>query len=171
MPIAVLVLALLAYVAALAAYPGFRRWGIAVGLVAAVGLGLYFTRQASEAERAATRIAPEELALDLIEVTPSARGATLTGRIHNGSDAYRLREVTLTLRLRDCPAEEGEERGDGVPVESCPVIGESTAIARPDVPPGQIRALSAHFVFSSLPPVKGRLRWDWRIVAVRATEG
>ena len=68
------------------------------------------------------------------------------------------------LRLRDCPAE------DTVP-DTCPVIGEATAIARPDVPPGQIRALSAHFVFSNLPPVAGTLRWDWRITGTRATSG
>ena len=163
MPIAVLVIALVAYAAALLAYPGFRRWGIAGGVVAAAGLALYFSRQKSEAERAGRRIAPAELTLDLVEVAPTARGATLTGRVRNGSEAYRLRDLTLALRLRDCPAE-------ATPVEACPVIGEAQAIARPDVPPGQIRALSAHFVFSSLPPVVGTLRWDWRITAIRATE-
>lgn len=164
MPIAILVLALIAYAAALAAYPDFRRWGIAGGVVAAAGLAFYLSRAEPEAERSAMRIPPEELALDQIEVAPSGRGATLTGRVHNRSDTYRLREVTLALRLRDCPEED-------TPVESCPVIGESTAIARPDVPPGQIRALSAHFIFSGLPPVAGTLRWDWRITAVRATAG
>ena len=164
MPIAVLVLALVAYVAALLAYPGFRPWGIGVGMLAAAGLALYFARQAPEAERAWTRITAAELTLDQVEVTPTQRGATLTGRVQNGSEAYRLRELTLALRLRDCPDEE-------TPVEACPVIGEATAIARPDAPPGQIRALSAHFLFSSLPPVAGTPRWDWRITAIRATEG
>jgi hypothetical protein len=37
------------------------------------------------------------------------------------------------------------------------------------VPPGQLRALSAHFIFSDLPPVTGTLRWDWRIAGIRAT--
>ena len=153
MPIAVLVLALVAYAAALVAYPGFRRWGIAGGVVAAAGLALYFSRQESEAERAGRRIAPAELTLDLVEVAPTARGATLTGRVRNGSEAYRLRDLTLALRLRDCPAE-------AAPVEACPVIGEAQAIALPDVPPGRIRALSAHFVFTSLLPVVGTLRWN-----------
>ena len=49
------------------------------------------------------------------------------------------------------------------------MIGEASGIARPDVPPGQIRALTAHFVFRDLPPVAGTLRWDWRITAIRAT--
>lgn len=164
MAVAVLVLALVAFGAALVAYPGFRRWGIAGGLVAAAGLAVYLTRQEPEAVRAGTRIAPEELTLDQIEVAPTVRGATLTGRVTNGSERYRLRDLTLALRLRDCPAEDAA-------VESCPVIGEATAIARPDAPPGQIRALSAHFGFANLPPVKGTLRWDWRVVATRATEG
>ncbi|HRO12626.1 hypothetical protein [Amaricoccus sp.] len=164
MPVAVLVLALVAYGAALVAYPRFRPWGIAAGLAAAAGLALYFTREAPpESERAGTRIAPAELTLDRIEVTPTVRGASLAGRIANGSPRYRLRDVTLKLRLRDCPAED-------TPPEACPVIGESTAIARPDVPPGQIRALSAHFGFASLPPVTGTPRWDWEITALRATD-
>jgi hypothetical protein len=49
------------------------------------------------------------------------------------------------------------------------VIGEAQAIARPDVPPGQIRALSAHFTFRNLPPVTGTLAWDGTIAATRAT--
>ena len=163
MAIAVLVLALVAYAAVVLAYPGFRRWGIVGGIAVAAALGFYLVRQEPEAVRAGTRIAPGELTLDQIEVAPTGRGATMTGRVRNGSERYRLRDLTLALRLRDCPSEEAA-------VESCPVIGEATAIARPDVPPGQIRALSAHFLFSSLPPVAGVLRWDWRITAVRATE-
>ena len=49
------------------------------------------------------------------------------------------------------------------------MIGEARAIARPDVPPGQIRAIAAHFIFSDLPPVEGAPRWDWAIVDTRAT--
>ncbi len=97
-----------------------------------------------------------------LALSDNLRGATLTGRIQNNSERFRLRDLTLTLRLRDCPASD-------TPPADCPVIGESRAIARPDVPPGQIRALSAHFVFSDLPPVAGTLRWDWTIVDTRAT--
>ena len=165
MPIAVLVLALVAYAAALLAYPEFRRWGIVGGVVAAAGLAFYFTQAAPpEATRAGMRIAPAELVLDQLDLERIAGGATLTGRVRNDSPDYRLRELTLALRLRDCPDATG-------PVEACPVIGEATAIARPDAPPGQIRALSAHFLFRNLPPVTGVLRWDWEILGTRATEG
>ncbi len=163
MPVAVLVLALVAYVSALLAYPRFRRWGIVGGVVAAIGLAYYFTQVEPEAVRAGARIADSELALEDLALAPTARGATLTGRIRNDSPSYRLRDLTLAVRLRDCPQEDAA-------VETCPVIGEATAIARPDVPPGQIRALTAHFIFTSLPEVGGTLRWDWRITEIRATD-
>jgi hypothetical protein len=164
MPIAVLVLALVAYAYALAVLPAFRRPGIVIALIVAVGLGVYFARSGSEAARSATRISEDELTLSDLALDRTGRGATLSGRIANGSPRYRLRDLTLAVRLRDCPEPASA-------VETCPVIGEATAIDRPDVPPGQIRALRAHFVFSSVPPVAGTLRWDWRITAIRATEG
>jgi hypothetical protein len=164
MPIAVLVLTLVAFAWALIASPGFRPLGIVGGLVAAALLGLYLWRQApSESERSAGRIGPDELVLDSLTLERTARGASLTGRITNGSGRYRLRDLTLSVRLRDCPEAT-------TPPESCPVIGEARSVARPDVPPGQIRALTAHFVFSDLPPLGGTLAWDWRIIAIRATE-
>lgn len=164
MPIAILVLTLVAYGYALLVVPEFRRWGLAGGALAALGLGLYFALgSSSEATRADSRIAPAELEIDQAELVRTARGATLTGRIANRAPDARLRELTLELRLRDCPTPD-------TPAGDCPVIGESRAIARPDVPPGQIRALSAHFLLANLPPVTGTLRWDWTITATRATD-
>lgn len=164
MPIVVLVLALVGYGYALLVLPRARRALGVAGLVVAFALGLYLWRQSpSETERAATRIAPAELTFDQLDLARSGRGATLTGRVTNGSSRYRLREMTLDLRLRDCPAP------DSAPGD-CPVIGESSAIARPDAPPGQIRAFSAHFIFANVPPVAGTLRWDWQVTGLRATE-
>lgn len=163
MPIVVLVLALMAYGYALAAFPEYRIPGLALGALAVLGLSLYFWRTEPEGERADERIAAEELALDRIELDPSARGATLAGRVHNRSESYRLREMTIALRLHDCPEEE-------TALADCPVIGESRAIARPDTPPGQIRGFTAHYVFNNLPPVTGTLRYEWEIEGTRATE-
>ena len=163
MPIAVLVLALVAYVYALVALPAFRRAGILIGVVLAAVLAIYLAQAGSESDRSATRISPAELTLSDLDFVRTVRGGTLSGRVTNASPRYRLRELTLAVRLRDCPE-------PSAAVDSCPVIGKSTAIARPDVPPGQIRALQAHFLFSSVPPVAGTLRWDWRITAIRATD-
>jgi hypothetical protein len=157
MPIAVLVLALVAYGYVLIAYPAVRRPALLGGaLITAIVAGsLILSRPQS------TTIAPDELVLDQIEVARTVRGATLTGRVENGS-AFRLRDMTLALRLHDCadPAAEAA---------TCPVIGESTTIARPDVPAGQIRAFSAHFVFSGVPAVAGTLRWEMTVAETRAT--
>ena len=162
MPLAVLVLALVVYGYALLSYPEFRRPGLIGGALVAAGLAVYFVRNPSESDLAATRIPAEDIVLDELTLERTPNGATLSGRVRNGSDRYRLRDLTLVLRLRDCPT------ADTPPAE-CPVIGEAQAIARPDVPPGQIRALSARFTFDNLPPVTGTLAWDWSIAATRAT--
>lgn len=164
MPIAVLILALVGYGYALLMLPQARPALLIAGVVIGVGLALYFWRGGpSEAERAAERITPAELAFDQLDLARSGRGATLTGRVTNGSESYRLREISLDLRLRDCPTPETAP-------ETCPTIGEASAIARPDVPPGQIRGFSAHFLFTNVPPVAGTLRWDWQVTGLRATE-
>ena len=162
MPVAVIVLALVAYGYALAAFPEYRRAGLVLGALVALGLGLYFWRTEPEATRTQIRSAPEELALDEIALDRTARGATLTGRVRNGSPEFRLREMTIVLRLHDCPEE-------ATPLPDCPVIGEATAIARPDTTPGRIRGFSAHYVFANLPPVTGVLRYEWAITGTRAT--
>jgi hypothetical protein len=161
LPIAVLVLALTAYAYAMLAYPEFRRAGAIGGALAAIGLALYFWEHAPEGTRAGDRVPPAELTLDQLDLQRTPRGATLTGRVQNGS-GFRLRDMTLAVRLYDCPA-------DTEPPD-CPVIGEAETIARPDVPPGQLRAFSAHFVFANLPRLAGTLRWDWRVTGTRATE-
>lgn len=163
MPIAVLILVLVAYAYVMAAYPEYRTPGLVVGGVAAVGLGAYFWLTEPETERATARILAEEVVLDRLALDRSARGATLTGRVVNRSGRFRLREMSIALRLYDCPSEAAPE-GD------CAVIGDAMAIARPDVPPGQVRAFSASYVFANMPPVAGVLRWEWSILGLRATE-
>lgn len=164
MPIAILVLFLVGYGYALVVLPQARLPLAAAGVVIGLGIAAYLWQQGpSEAERSATRIAAGELSFDQLDLARSGRGATLTGRVTNGSAAYRLREMSLDLRLRDCPSPETDPA-------DCPTIGEASAIARPDAPPGQIRAFSAHFSFANVPPVTGTLRWDWTVTALRATE-
>lgn len=157
MPIAVLVLALVAYGYVLIAFPGVRRPALIVGAVIAAIVAATLDRSPP----GEIGIAPAELTLDQIAIEQGLRGATVTGRVENGS-AFRLRDMTLSLRLHDCADPEAAPA-------TCPVIGESSAIARPDVPAGQIRAFSAHFAFSGVPPVVGTLRWELAVTATRAT--
>ena len=159
MPIAILVLAFAAYLYALIAEPGFRRWGLVLGAAIGFGLAVYFWLAGGST---APPVTAEDIILDELVLERSGRGATLKGRIYNGAETARLREVALMLRLHDCP------EPDMDPAE-CPVIGEAEALSRPDVPPGQIRGLTAHFVFANVPPVTGTLAWDWEILDLRAT--
>jgi hypothetical protein len=160
MAVVVLVLVLVAYGFVLVSYPELRSVALGVGGAAVAGLGAYFWLTEPEDTQSGGRIAREEVVLDRVEVVPSLRGATLTGRVRNGSPSYRLREMTLVLRLRDCPELAGSD--------DCPVIAESTAIARPDVPPAQVRAFQARFIFAPQPVIEGTGRWEWDLVDVRA---
>jgi hypothetical protein len=157
MPIAILVLALVAYALALIAFPGARPLALAAGAIVAAVIAASLL--VSRPERIA--IAPSELVLDQIGVERTVRGATVTGRVRNGS-AFRLRDMTLAVRLHDCADPEAAP-------ETCPVIGEGSAIARPDVPAGQIRAFTAHFGLAGVPPVLGTLRWELTVAETRAT--
>jgi hypothetical protein len=163
MPIAVLILVLAAYVYVLVAVPEWRRGGLLLGALAAAGLGIYFWLAEPEPERAAARIAPSELVLTELDLTDTPRGRTLRGRVENTSPRFRLREMTVTLTLRDCPADAG-------PDTHCPVIAQSSALVRVDVPPGQLRGFSAPFVFPDMPAVLGELRWEHAIEGTRATD-
>jgi hypothetical protein len=116
-----------------------------------------------ESDRTGTRIAADEITLDQLDFEATPRGATLTGRVLNASPDWRLREMTLAVTLRDCPDAD-------IPPDDCPVIGEASAVVRPDTPPGQLRGFTARFVFANLPEVAGVLRWDWRITDLRATQ-
>lgn len=157
MPIAVLVLVLVAYGYVLIAYPQVRKPALIGGalIAAIVATSVLLSRPEAIA------ITADELTLDQIAVERTGRGASVAGRVENGSP-FRLRDMTLSLRLHDCADPDAEPA-------TCPVIGESTAIARPDVPAGQIRAFAAHFVFAGVPPVAGTLRWEMSVVETRAT--
>lgn len=163
MPIVVIVLVLVAYGYVMLAYPEFRTWGLALGGVVAAGLGTYFWLTDPETQRAAIRIEPEELTLDNLSLERTVRGAVLEGRVRNGSETFRLREMTIALRMHDCPDAE-------VDLADCPVIGEASAIARPDAPPGQIRGFRANYLLATMPPAEGVLRYEWVVTDTRATE-
>lgn len=163
MPVAILILVIAAYVYALAVLPQYRLAGLIAGALAAAALGWYLFLTPSVREIESNRISRDELRLDLLLLEDTARGATLSGRVENLAPAARLREMTLTLSLHDCPPEAPNPA-------ACPVIAEAEALSRVDVPPGQIRGFEAHFVFPNRPPITGVLRWDHRITALLATD-
>jgi hypothetical protein len=163
MPVAILILVLLAFAYAMASTPRARVPGAIAGVVIAAGLGWYFFSTSSETVTASRRITIEDLRIDQLQLDQTVRGATLRGRVENLSETGRLREMTIEVRLFDCP-----DTTTGL--EECAIIADGSAIARVDVPPGQLRAFSGYYVFPDRPAVTGDPRWDSRISAVRATE-
>jgi hypothetical protein len=160
MPIAVLVLALLAYGYVLLAFPEYRVAALAVGAAAGLALAAHFWLADQGAGRAAPAIPLEQIAITGVSVEPTLRGATISGTVRNDAPQLRLDEVTLALSLRDCP-------DAATPAEACPVAGQATAIARPDVPPGEERPFRADFIFRPVPALSGEARYEWLLVEAR----
>jgi len=163
MPVAILILVLIAYAYVMLSTPKARVPGAVAGLVIAAGLGWYFYSTSSETVTASRRITVEDLRIDQLQLDQTVRGATLRGRVENLSQTGRLREMTIEVRLFDCPDATTD-------LAQCAIIADGSAIARVDVPPGQLRAFSGYYVFPDRPDVTGESRWESRVIAVRATE-
>ncbi len=168
MPIAVLVLTLLAFAYGVFAYPQFRTPALAGGALVAAALAAYFFLASPEDSRSTSRIPLADITLDEVAVQQTVRGATVTGRVRNASTRYHLREMMLQVRLHDCPTSEPASAPAAAP-ESCPVIGEGTSLTRPDVPAGETRAFSTHFSLAGVTPATGTLRWELAVTETRAT--
>ena len=164
MPIAVLVLALVAYGYALLAYPEFRRPGLIGGaliapvlgaLLLAAGAGGDPRRQPHRPRASSPR--PARRRADGARRHPDRPRPQRLRR-------FRLRDMTLALRPPRLPR-------PPTPAGDCPVIGEAQG-HRPArrARPARSARFSAHFLFAGVPPVAGTLRWDWRIAATRATD-
>ena len=162
MPIAVLILAVIAYVYAMFSLPQFRLPGAIVGVVVAAAVGWYLYSAESAADRAARVISLDEVVLDQISLDRTPRGATLRGRVANKAEAATLQQMTIEARIFDCPDADAE-------LSECGIIGDSVATAFVSVPPGQLRGFSIPFVFSGMPDVEGELKWDQTVIAVRAS--
>ncbi len=140
---------------------GFRKAaaGVAV-LVLIVGVSIYLYNEQQE-QRATTRIAVSEIAVEKLDLTPTFRsGYDLSGTIKNNSAKYRLDGIDVTVTLRDCRDKDKS---------TCTVIGQASAYAAMTVPPREARdfILSLHFG-NDRPRATGTLAWDYEITAVTA---
>lgn len=162
MPIAALFIVIAGAVAVAILYPHLRILALAMLVLFGGVLGAYFLTGNGTVERQAALIPAEELVVSDVDLTAGVRFETLTGRVTNPSDSYRLRSFDVTVTLHDCP--------DAlVPLETCATIAQDRGTARVDVPPGQTRAFRAVVGFAAVPPLQGVLRWDYRISATTAT--
>ncbi|WP_112323458.1 hypothetical protein [Oceanibium sediminis] len=163
MPIVVFFLILAGAIAVAILYPHLRI--LALGVVALFGslaAYLFFGDYGTPANQG-QRISVDELVLEDVTFVQDNRFDRLQGRVTNTSEAYRLRDFDVAVRLFDCPLPDAER-------SACNVVGEETGIARADVPAGQTRPFDAVLGLSQLPALKGVLVWDYEITSTRATE-
>jgi hypothetical protein len=141
------------------ALPEFRKYGIVVVLVAAVGIFLLWRYQEYEEKQSKERIAPTELSFEDVTLNPAYSGYELTGRIINNSKKYTLKGFQLKLIFRDCDKNDNSK---------CVVIAEENEYIYIDIPPEQARDFKEDFYPYPDLKVKGKMIWDYTIEFTKA---
>ncbi len=163
MPVAALVLVILLYVYLLISKRELRKPLLAGGVVAMLLVLILTLLVPSESTNRTTRVSLDDLTIDELILTRTERGATISGRMQNGSSNGHIREVVIDMRLFDCAPGHQD-------LDDCLIIGDASAIARPSIPPGQTRGFTAQFLFSNLPVLSGELAWTLTPAEIRATQ-
>lgn len=95
--------------------------------------------------------------IELSEVLLNDRYSTkLTGKVKNKSKNYELRTIRFKVTFRDCLLEE------------CEIVGEGTAHAYANVPPGQTRYFEEYIYFPNMGNPKGIRSWSYQVVDIEA---
>lgn len=145
----------------LVVFPGFRKFvGVLIAIAAVMG-GIYYLQDEHEKKLSLSRIRVSETTLEDMELKKEYGSYHITGRIKNNSEMYTLRELVLTVTMRDCS---GEARP-----ENCITIGESNPRTYLTIPPGQARDFEMGVYFpGDGPHPKNRGVWDYSISEIRA---
>jgi hypothetical protein len=169
------VIAALALVLAFAV-PKFRRAGVIVGVVLLALLGWAIERSnpwapSPEAtqEREASRSLPgprtdspplNAVSAQQLQLNGSGAPWTLTGRLTNTSQRYRISAVTLKIERRDCYPAAPDPTG-------CVVQWQGADTVFVSLPPGEWREFSSPiWLHGSLPRTHGETRDGFEITAV-----
>ncbi len=151
------------YIYVLFRLPEMRIAGTIIATVLIGGLLYYTLTSPSVPEEELNRIAVEEVVLEDVTLDFGPRLATLAGRAINTSPTYALTGISFDVKLYDCATET-------TPLADCFIIGEDSKEARLSAPPGQLRAFAASLIFANMPEVDGVLRWDYKVISLRAIE-
>lgn len=161
LPFIIFFAALATAVAIAVLVPRLRALAIMAALALGAVMGAVVLHQANQPEIPV--FAAEDLVLSAIEIDEGPRFTAFSGRVENRSWGLRLKGFDVTASLMDCPAD------TSAPAD-CAIIGEDTAHARVDVPPGQTRAFRVVMTFAGTPPVQGVARWDYGFSDIVAVE-
>jgi hypothetical protein len=137
-------------------------WIAGLAVLAGAILGLVLWEQnrnrVVEAEAAKHRMPIADLQLEDMLLQPTYSSYKLIGRARNNSTRYTTTQAEIQLTLRDCIQ------------ENCDVIGQQTETVYLSVPPQQSRGIDQYVLFSSLPTLRGKLAWDYRVTSISASE-
>ena len=102
-----------------------------------------------------------DVQLEDLQLIPSysSEDYRLKARIHNNSKSYSVTGAEVQLTMKDCA------------INSCEIVGQTTASLWEMVPPSQTRGVDVYVYFLAVPPARGKYQWDYRIACVRAIEG
>ncbi len=163
MPVVILLVVLTVATAVAILYPQVRIAAVAV-IVVFLGLtGIYFTTSGTSLTEE-RKLDVASVVLDDVGLSAAQGFSRLSGRVTNADATAQLRSFKIDLRLFDCPEEQSA-------LEDCAVIAEDDGIARVDVPAGQTRSFESVHRFTDQPPLKGVLRWDFRVLDADASLG
>jgi len=151
------------YIYVLFRLPEMRIAGTIIASVLLGGIAYYSLTTPSAPEEELNRIAMQDITIEAADLELDPRVSTLGGRVINNSASYTLTGISFDVKLYDCKAED-------TPLDDCFIIGEDEKEAHLSAPPGQLRAFEAALIFANLPDVEGVLRWDYRVMALRAIE-
>ncbi|MEO1551659.1 MAG: hypothetical protein AAFR93_14715 [Pseudomonadota bacterium] len=144
-------------------YPNLRVVALGIFAVMASLAGIALTSNSGAVAEQEGRIAPEQVIIGDTTLFDDGRVLSITGRVTNENDVFRLRSFDMRVQMLDCPAQDS-------PLEDCAILADKTALVRVDIPPEQTRDFSVPFSFTDRPRLKGLAVFDRSIVGTRATE-
>lgn len=143
-------------------FRGFRLGILGLLMLIVAGGGVWYLYHQMEEQRLRTLISPQQLEFRDFTMETAGYTRAVTGTLKNNSPLYTLRTVTLAYRVQDCP------RDEQAPRSQCETVGQETRTAYVSVPPGQIREFRSSVSFPNMPPIKGRIVWNFDVVEVVA---
>lgn len=146
----------------LVASAGFRKFALAIVVLAAIGGGILYRHEKQQEELATTRIPASQVTISGARISLQRGTYRLSGRITNNSQEFTLSNVEIAVTVRDCVPSSTPR--------SCVTIGDARRTLYNNIPPGQARDFDAslHFPGSGLAP-KGELDWQYTISQTRAS--
>ncbi|MEM6467297.1 MAG: hypothetical protein AAF679_12465 [Pseudomonadota bacterium] len=144
-------------------YPSMRVIALGIFAVMAALAAIALTSNTGAVAEQEGRVDPAQVVVGDTTIFDDGRVLSITGRVTNQNDTFRLRSFDMRVKMLDCPAEDS-------PQEECDIIADKTALVRVDIPPEQTRSFSVPFSFTDRPRLEGVAVFDRSIIGTRATQ-